>query len=110
MYSNVKSQSIYLYNLTLSITETLRMYPAVKTLNRICKKDFHVDGTDFIIKKNEMVMIPIQAIHYDPDLYPEPQKFNPDRFSEENKTNMLLTQYLPFGEGPRMCIGKIFRR
>lgn len=82
------------------------MHPPVRFLSRKCKQDFPVPGTNFTLKKDEQVLISTEAVHYDSDLYPEPYKFDPERFSPENKAKMSSVQFLPFGEGPRMCIGK----
>ncbi|XP_014272612.1 probable cytochrome P450 6a14 [Halyomorpha halys] len=85
------------------IAETLRMYPPVAMLNRECTKDFTFpDGTS--IKKGEQIMIPIYSIHRDPKYFPDPLKYNPDRFEEDPQRGT----YLPFGDGPRICIGKRF--
>ena len=54
------------------------------------------------------VIIPIYALHHDPDYYPHPQKFDPERFNEENKRKRHPFVYLPFGAGPRNCLGKLF--
>jgi cytochrome P450 len=51
-------------------------------------------------------MIPVMALHHDPKYYPEPERFDPERFSEEEKQKRTHYVYLPFGEGPRICIGK----
>jgi len=54
------------------------------------------------------VIIPIYGFHHDPNYYPDPMKFNPERFTEENKRTRHSYTYLPFGEGPRNCIGIVF--
>jgi cytochrome P450 len=46
----------------------------------------------------------------DPKLFPDPEKFDPDRFSAENKANILTGSFIPFGQGPRMCLGKNYVR
>jgi cytochrome P450 family 9 len=63
------------------------------------------DDKKFIFEKGKSFMIPISAYHYDPKYFPEPEKFIPERFSEENKSKIDPDTYLPFGIGPRNCIG-----
>ena len=58
-----------------------------------------------LIGKGINVIIPVYAIHHDPRYYPEPNRFDPERFSEENKKTRPEGTYLPFGDGPRICIG-----
>jgi cytochrome P450 len=52
-------------------------------------------------------VIPVYALHRDPKYYPDPERFDPERFNEDEKANRHHYVYLPFGEGPRICIGKL---
>lgn len=81
------------------------MYPAGTTLGRICTENYHIPNTDITIQKGTQVLIPVLGLHRDPDYYPNPEVFDPDRFTKENKTTRPSTVYLPFGDGPRNCIG-----
>lgn len=73
-------------------------------MNRKCEEDYKVPNTDVIIKKGTMVVIPVLGIHYDEEFFPNPDKFLPERFNEEKEKNCYA--FIPFGEGPRMCIGR----
>ncbi|GBP09515.1 Cytochrome P450 9e2 [Eumeta japonica] len=57
------------------------------------------------LEKGTSVIIPVQALQRDPKYFPNPEKFDPDRFSAENKAKLPSCVYLPFGDGPRNCIG-----
>ncbi|KAJ8957039.1 hypothetical protein NQ314_006616 [Rhamnusium bicolor] len=94
--------------LEMCIMETLRKYPAVPFLDRRCNEDYKIDGTDIVIEKGMSVFIPTLALHYDPQYFPEPDKYKPERFSDKNNYNVDGLYYLPFGEGPRICIGERF--
>lgn len=87
------------------IDETLRKYPPLPFVSRQCVKDYAVTDENVIIEKNTLVVVPVIGIHYDEDIYPNPYKFDPDRFSEKNKAARHKYAHLPFGEGPRQCIG-----
>lgn len=91
-------------------SETLRKYPPLPTLNRICVADYKIPNTDIVIEKGTQVTIPVLGLQTDENYFPDPERFDPDRFSEENKRNIHEFTYLPFGEGPRMCIGKFYQR
>lgn len=98
-------------------------------LQRLCVKDYEIeyDNKKFLIEKGKNFYIPIYGIHHDDRYYKNPETFDPDRFSEENRKNIDPDTYLPFGKklftnksfrlliflcciglGPRNCIGSRF--
>ena len=77
---------------------------------RCCTKDYQIPGTNFLVPKGTPVYIPILGFHMDPKLFPNPDKFDPERFSTENKGNIVTGSFIPFGQGPRMCLGKNYIR
>ncbi|GAB0099410.1 hypothetical protein DMENIID0001_152660 [Sergentomyia squamirostris] len=88
------------------IYETLRMYTPVTILNRECTNEYELPGTGITLEKGSRIIIPAQAIHSDPKYFPNPDEFNPDRFLNENLNGEQRgVTYMPFGEGPRNCIG-----
>ncbi|KAH8252934.1 hypothetical protein KR032_002755, partial [Drosophila birchii] len=91
------------------INETLRLYTIVPHLDRMATKRFVVPGhPNFVIEAGQSVIIPSSAIHQDPNIYPEPYEFRPERFSPEESANLPSVARLPFGDGPRNCIGLRF--
>lgn len=62
------------------------------------------------IDKGLVVTIPIFAIHRDAQYYENPERFDPERFSDENKRNITPATYMPFGLGPRNCISKYTKK
>ncbi|VEN50704.1 unnamed protein product, partial [Callosobruchus maculatus] len=90
------------------VHETLRKHPPVPGTPRVCTKRYQIPGTGIFIEEGTRVNIPIHAIHRDPEYYPDPEKFDPERFNEENKSKRHPYAFMPFGEGPRICIGARF--
>ncbi|XP_066257523.1 uncharacterized protein [Euwallacea similis] len=88
--------------------ETLRKYPPLAILTRLCTKNYKIPDTDITIEKGTMVSIPILALQNDPEYFPNPQKFMPERFNAQNKGQITEYSYMPFGEGPRQCLGLRF--
>jgi cytochrome P450 family 6 len=72
--------------------------------DRGCTKDYKLPGTDLVIKKGQAIVIPTIAIHHDERYYPNPEKFDPLRFSPENKHKINPYTSLAFGQGPRGCL------
>ncbi|KAK7806222.1 hypothetical protein U0070_008885, partial [Myodes glareolus] len=92
--------------LDMVLSETLKLYPIAIRLERVCKQD--VEMNDVFIPKDSVVMIPVYALQHDSQYWPEPEKFLPERFSKENKGSINPYVYLPFGYGPRNCLGMRF--
>jgi cytochrome P450 len=86
--------------------ETLRMYPPAWLITRKCIEEDEIGGCR--IPRGALVVIGVSAIHRHPDFWPDPDRFDPDRFSNEGSINRHHFAYLPFGGGPRLCIGKSF--
>ncbi|XP_016660176.1 probable cytochrome P450 6a13 isoform X2 [Acyrthosiphon pisum] len=95
-------------NTDLPKHETLRKYPPLVALFRKASQTYRVPNSSLIIEKGQKIIIPIYAIHYDNKYYSDPEKFIPERFSAEEKAKRPSGVYLPFGDGPRICIGKRF--
>lgn len=87
------------------VSETLRMLPAVPRTQRCAAEDYVLGGTGIKLPKGSPVVVPIYAMHHDPEVFPEPEQFSPDRFNDENVESIRPYTYLPFGAGPRNCIG-----
>ncbi|XP_046677623.1 LOW QUALITY PROTEIN: cytochrome P450 6k1-like [Homalodisca vitripennis] len=88
------------------IQEAQRIYPVLPMLSRECVKPYKVPDSDLIIEKGTVMLIPVIGLHKDDKYYPDPAQFNPERFKGNNfKPN---STFLPFGDGPRICIAMRF--
>ncbi|KAJ9594233.1 hypothetical protein L9F63_014393 [Diploptera punctata] len=94
--------------LNMVVSETLRKYPPLPLLDRVCLQEYQLPGTDVVLEKNTPVFISLLGLHRDPNHFPEPDRYDPERFSEDNKRHLKPCTYLPFGEGPHNCIGGRF--
>ncbi|KAM8712362.1 hypothetical protein ACLKA7_012819 [Drosophila subpalustris] len=91
------------------ISETLRLYTIVPFLERKALNDYVVPGhPKYVIEKGTQVILPAAAFHRDEDFYPDPEKFDPERFSPEKVAARDSVEWLPFGDGPRNCVGMRF--
>ena len=91
--------------LDMVISETLRKYPVLAFLDRITLADYTVPNSDLVIEKGTPIFISMTGSHYDPRYFPNPEKYDPLRFTEEAKRARQNFVYFPFGEGPHSCIG-----
>lgn len=82
------------------------MYPPVPLLHRKCTIDYKIPDTEITLNKGQRTIIPVMGLHYDSEYYSEPEKFQPERFDDEAKKKIPQFAYLPFGDGPRNCIGE----
>lgn len=92
--------------LDLCIMETTRKYPGLPILNRECTQDYIIPETNLLIKRGTPIIISLFGMHRDAEYFPNPMLYDPERFLEEN-SNYSSTAYMPFGEGPRHCIGRL---
>ncbi len=87
--------------------ETMRLYPPAYAMSRAPLHDVSIDG--YKVRKNrDIVFVSPYTIHRRPDYFPEPEKFDPQRFTPENEKKLPRYAYMPFGAGPRVCIGNHF--
>ncbi|CAH2012723.1 unnamed protein product [Acanthoscelides obtectus] len=99
--------------LDMVISETLRKWPVNLATDRLCTKPYtiepaHPNEKPLHLKKGSYVSFPTYSIQHDPKYFPDPDKFDPERFSSENAHKIVPYTYLPFGGGPRVCIGNRF--
>ena len=86
--------------------EALRLCPPAAAIGRTAMQDIAVDG--YRIPRGTTLIAGVYAVHRDPQLWDDPLTFDPDRFSAANSKTRDRWQYLPFGAGPRSCIGDHF--
>lgn len=105
-YENIVKMTYF----DMVISECLRKWPPTTVIERLSSNKYVLqDGKKTVrLSKDQSVWIPVYCLHRDPKYFPDPERFNPERFSEENERNINPFTYLPFGVGPRNCIGSRF--
>lgn len=78
-------------------------------LDRVALQDYKVPETNLHIAKGTPIIIPMLGLHHDPQYFSHPEVYDPERFSEQNKKSLIPCVYMPFGEGPHVCIGKFLQ-
>ncbi|XP_011869800.1 PREDICTED: probable cytochrome P450 6a13 [Vollenhovia emeryi] len=90
------------------ISESQRILPTVGLLNKVCTEDTELRGSDGLVCRVERgtpILIPIYGLQHDPRYWKDPKVFDPDRFGPERKQSLERFAFLPFGDGPRQCVG-----
>ena len=88
------------------IQEAMRLYPPAPVIVREAQRDIELAG--HAVKAGTVVYVPVYAVHRHEQLWPEPDRFDPERFDAETMKGRHRLAYLPFGAGPRICIGMGF--
>jgi cytochrome P450 len=88
------------------LAESMRLYPPIWVVGREAVCDTQLGG--YHLPKGSQVFITTYFVHRDPRWYPDPERFDPERFSEENSVRRPKFAYFPFGGGNRLCIGEGF--
>lgn len=86
--------------------ESMRIYPAGGVFVRECNQKTRIPNLNTTLDEGVRILIPVYALHHDPQYFDNPEEFRPERFSPEEFSNIIKYSYLPFGEGPRACIGE----
>ena len=90
------------------VSETLRMYPPLTRLEREAEEDLMLGDARIRLYKGQLVEIPVYAIHRSEKFYKNPNQYIPERFLKENRNEIIPYTFMPFGTGPRHCIGMRF--
>lgn len=88
------------------LKESMRLYPPVPVMTRVTAEDTNLGGK--FLPAPTLVVIPIYCVHRHQALWTDPDRFDPDRFLPEAEAKLARTQFMPFGFGPRVCIGATF--
>ncbi|XP_019547200.3 cytochrome P450 4d8-like [Aedes albopictus] len=86
------------------IKESMRLFPPVPFIGRTSVDDMEMNGTT--VKAGQEFLVPIYVIHRNPKVYPDPEKFDPERFSDTAESKRGPYDYIPFSAGSRNCIGQ----
>ncbi|KAB0797667.1 hypothetical protein PPYR_08660 [Photinus pyralis] len=94
--------------LDMTIKETLRKYSIVSFLHREAAEDTVIPETGLKIDRGTGIIVSTDGVHHNPQLHPNPSIYDPERFNDENKHSVASQAFVPFGIGPRQCLGERF--
>lgn len=90
------------------ISESQRCHAALGFMHKVCTEEFELQGSDgltYRAKPGTDIFLSVHGLHNDPNYWVDPEVFDPERFSDERRQTIEKMVYLPFGEGPRICVG-----
>ena len=87
-------------------SESLRLYPPAWTVVRRAIEDYQVDG--YVVPSGADIYMSEYVVHHDPRFFPDPFKFDPERWTQDQGSSLPQFAYFPFGGGPRRCVGESF--
>ena len=90
------------------LSEGLRLHTPVIRIPREATQEYTLKKYNLTIPKGQVIEVPVYAIHHSEEFWPNPFKFDPDRFMPENRNKIVPYSYLPFAAGPRYCMGRRF--
>jgi cytochrome P450 len=88
------------------LAESMRLYPPAWALGRLATNDCEIAG--YPVPSKSLVLMSQYVIHHDPRFFPEPLRYDPERWTSEARESRPQFSYFPFGGGPRRCIGEGF--
>ncbi|XP_061709720.1 cytochrome P450 6B6-like [Cydia pomonella] len=91
--------------LSMAFKEAMRMFPSLGVLNRVCARPYTFSELGLTVGPGTRIVIPLEALQNDEKYFDNPWEFRPERFSPEEVKKRHKFVYLPFGDGPRACIG-----
>ncbi|KAJ2942966.1 hypothetical protein O0L34_g15156 [Tuta absoluta] len=86
------------------IEESMRLYPALGIITREVMETYELPS-GLILEPGTSIHLPVYQLHHNPEYFPNPEKYRPERFLPENKAHIIPYTYMPFGEGQRICLG-----
>ncbi len=88
------------------LKEAMRLYPPAPVLTRVVTRDIELGGVR--LESGTLIIMSVFAVHRHRQHWHDPDRFDPERFAPSQESKLLRAQFIPFGFGPRTCIGMSF--